>query len=158
MTYTPEPDYSGPDSFVFIVNDGAADSNEATVSLTVTAVNDAPTANHKSLMTKINRSASISLTGNDIDSDTLKFTVCTQPEYGTLSFGSNFEINGKLVYTPRARFTGSDSFTFKLNDRRRGRHTGDGVDQCHSKPRSYGGTSNRSDGRGYAGGGQFAGQ
>ncbi|MHC4494635.1 MAG: Ig domain-containing protein, partial [Planctomycetota bacterium] len=47
---------------------------------------------------------------------TLKFTVCTQPEYGTLSFGSNFEINGKLVYTPRARFTGSDSFTFKLND------------------------------------------
>ncbi|MHC4496308.1 MAG: AAA family ATPase, partial [Planctomycetota bacterium] len=116
MTYTPEPDYSGPDSFVFIVNDGAADSNEATVSLTVTAVNDAPTANHKSLTTKVDRSASISLTGNDIDSDVLKYVICTEPEYGTLSFGSNFEINGKLVYTPRARFTGSDSFTVKLND------------------------------------------
>lgn len=116
MTYTPEPDYSGPDSFVFIVNDGAADSNEATVSLTVKAVNDAPTADHKSVRIKVDRSASISLTGNDIDSDVLEYVICTEPKYGTLSFGSNFETNGKLVYTPRERFTGSDSFTFKLND------------------------------------------
>lgn len=40
--YTPAADYDGPDSFTYRANDGAADSNVATVSLTVTPVNDAP--------------------------------------------------------------------------------------------------------------------
>jgi CSLREA domain-containing protein len=38
VTYTPAAGYSGPDSFKFKANDGAADSNEATVSITVNAV------------------------------------------------------------------------------------------------------------------------
>ena len=44
FTYTPAANYNGPDSFTYKANDGAADSNVATVSLTVTAVNDAPVA------------------------------------------------------------------------------------------------------------------
>ena len=43
-TYTPAPNYNGPDSFTFEANDGTADSNTATVSLTVLPVNDAPVA------------------------------------------------------------------------------------------------------------------
>ena len=43
-TYTPDPNYNGPDSFTFKANDGTADSNTATVSLTVLPVNDAPVA------------------------------------------------------------------------------------------------------------------
>jgi predicted extracellular nuclease len=43
LTYTPAPNYSGPDSFTFKANDGQADSNIATVSITVTPINDAPT-------------------------------------------------------------------------------------------------------------------
>ncbi|HEX3148672.1 MAG TPA: Ig-like domain-containing protein [Gemmataceae bacterium] len=43
FTYTPVADYNGPDSFTYKANDGAADSNVATVSLNVTAVNDPPT-------------------------------------------------------------------------------------------------------------------
>src|SRR5207249_8644521 len=42
LTYTPAANYAGPDSFTFKVNDGTVDSNVATVSLTITAVNDAP--------------------------------------------------------------------------------------------------------------------
>jgi hypothetical protein len=41
-TYTPQANYNGSDSFKFKVNDGVADSAEATVSITVAAVNDAP--------------------------------------------------------------------------------------------------------------------
>ena len=38
------PTISVPDSFTYRANDGTADSNLATVSITVTEVNDAPTA------------------------------------------------------------------------------------------------------------------
>src|SRR5205085_11367324 len=48
LTYTPNPNFNGPDSFTFKVNDGTVDSAPATVSLTVTAVNDAPVANNRS--------------------------------------------------------------------------------------------------------------
>ena len=44
FSYTPTADYNGPDSFTYKLNDGSLDSNTATVSLTVTAVNDAPVA------------------------------------------------------------------------------------------------------------------
>jgi VCBS repeat-containing protein len=40
--YTPGTDYNGPDSFTYKVNDGTADGNTVTVSLTVDPVNDAP--------------------------------------------------------------------------------------------------------------------
>lgn len=41
FTYTPFGNYSGPDNFTYKANDGSADSNVATVSINVTAVNDA---------------------------------------------------------------------------------------------------------------------
>jgi hypothetical protein len=41
-TYMPDANFYGTDSFTFIVNDGFFDSNEATINLVVTAVNDAP--------------------------------------------------------------------------------------------------------------------
>ena len=44
LTYTPAQDYNGPDSFTFTVNDGSLTSAVATVSITVTPVNDAPVA------------------------------------------------------------------------------------------------------------------
>ncbi|MGH7767602.1 MAG: Ig-like domain-containing protein [Candidatus Binatia bacterium] len=42
VTYTPDPNYNGPDSFTFKVNDGTVDSAPATVSITVTPAQDDP--------------------------------------------------------------------------------------------------------------------
>jgi len=116
ITYTPAPNYHGQDSFTFTVNDGTIDSYPATVSVIVTALNDAPTATPRSAVTRTNKSASITLTGNDVDDDGLTFSIYTQPEHGTLTLGVDFNTTGKLIYTPEPRFTGSDSFTFKSND------------------------------------------
>lgn len=42
VTYVPNHNYNGPDSFTFKVNDGTADSNAVTISITVNPVNDTP--------------------------------------------------------------------------------------------------------------------
>src|SRR5205807_9873651 len=51
LTYTPAANYNGPDSFTFKANDGTVDSSAATVSITITAVNDAPVANDQAVTT-----------------------------------------------------------------------------------------------------------
>ena len=44
FTYTPNANFNGTDSFTYTASDGTADSNVATVTITVSAVNDAPVA------------------------------------------------------------------------------------------------------------------
>jgi hypothetical protein len=111
LTYTPNSNFNGSDSFTFKVNDGTSDSAAATVSIIVTAVNDTPTANNQSLTTDEDASASIVLTGSDVEMSALSFAVLAGPANGTLSGTAP-----NLTYTPNANFNGSDAFTFKVND------------------------------------------
>ena len=69
ITYTPALNYFGPDSFTFRANDGAADSNLATVSITVRPVNDAPVAQDQSVATDEDTPVGITLTASDLDGD-----------------------------------------------------------------------------------------
>ncbi len=85
LTYTPELNLNGSDSFTFKVNDGTDDSATATVSITITAVNDLPVANAQSVTTNEDTAKAITLTGTDVDLDSLAFTVLTQPTKGALS-------------------------------------------------------------------------
>ncbi len=116
ITYTPAPNYNGVDSFTFSVNDGKLSSTRATVSITVEPANDIPVAKSQSAATRIDKSVSITLTGSDIDEDTLRFVVDSKPEHGTLVIGPEFYTDGELIYSPDARYIGTDSFTYKLND------------------------------------------
>ena len=111
LTYTPAANYSGSDSFTFKANDGQADSNVATVTIQVTAVNDAPVANDQARSTVEDTPVNITLTASDIDGDQLTYAVVAAPQHGTLQ-GSG----AALVYTPAAGYTGADSFIFRAND------------------------------------------
>jgi hypothetical protein len=111
LTYKPKPNYNGADSFTFKANDGHADSNVATVSITVSAVNDAPTANAQSVTTNENIPKAITLTGSDTEGSTLTFHIVTGPAHGTLT-----GTPPNLTYMPAANYHGADSFTFKAND------------------------------------------
>jgi cellulose biosynthesis protein BcsQ len=116
ITYTPESNYSGPDKMLFAVSDQEVDSDTATVSIRVVAVDDPPRAVPQSFSTKVDKSVPINLAGIDVDSSKFSYIIATQPEHGILSFGSDFADSGKLVYAPEPGYIGSDSFTFKLND------------------------------------------
>ena len=111
LTYTPAANFTGSDSFTFKVNDGTVDSTTATITINVTNVNDAPVALGQSVTTAEETAKTITLSGTDADSDTLSFNSVSTPSNGTLSGTAP-----NLTYTPAANFTGSDSFTFKVND------------------------------------------
>ncbi|MEI6178315.1 MAG: DUF6288 domain-containing protein, partial [Verrucomicrobiota bacterium] len=106
VTYTPDANYNGSDSFTFKANDGSLDSAAATIAITVTPVNDAPVAYAQSVSVSQNVATKITLVGDDVEGSTLTYTNVTQPAHGTLGTGS------KPTYTPATNFSGVDSFTF----------------------------------------------
>ena len=113
LTYTPTSGYTGADSFTFKANDGTADSNVATVSITVTPVagNHPPVAADLSVTTPQDTAVGVTLSATDADSNPLTYAVVTGPAHGTLSGTAP-----TLTYTPTSGYTGADSFTFKAND------------------------------------------
>ncbi|MBT6581263.1 MAG: tandem-95 repeat protein, partial [Bacteroidetes Order II. Incertae sedis bacterium] len=110
-TYTPNANYNGADSFTFTANDGTVDSASATVSVTVTAVNDAPVAVAQSIAVAEDTPGAATLAGSDVDGDALTFSIASQPSNGTVSL-----VGTTATYTPGANYSGADSFTFVAND------------------------------------------
>src|SRR5207253_2605896 len=103
--------YNGPDSFTFKAGDGALDSNIAAVTISVTAVNDAPVANAQSVTAAEDTAKAITLTATDLDGDTLTYSIVSGPSHGSLSGAAP-----TLPSSQPANYNGPDSFTFKAND------------------------------------------
>ncbi|BAP58128.1 VCBS repeat-containing protein [Thioploca ingrica] len=120
LTYTPNANFCGEDSYTYQAKDPAdAQSNLATVTITVTCVNDPPVANPDSYTTNEDETLTVQATGvlgNDTDSDmgdVLTVVIpTTQPSHGTLTQNAD----GSLTYIPNANFCGEDSFTYKAMD------------------------------------------
>jgi MYXO-CTERM domain-containing protein len=111
LTYAPAAEYSGADSFTFKVNDGFADSPAATVSVTVAAVNDLPVASAQSVAATEDTPVGVTLSGSDVDGDTLTYAVVDGPSHGTLSGTAP-----DLTYAPAENWAGTETFTFGVND------------------------------------------
>jgi len=112
LTYTPTTYYNGGDSLSFTVTDSeGVVSSAATVSITVTPVNQAPVALNRSLPVTLNTATAIVLDATDVDNDPLTYTVLSQPAHGTLTGTAP-----NLSYTPAAGYNSTDNFTFKVND------------------------------------------
>ena len=111
LTYRPNANFSGNDSFTFRAFDGLATSPPATVSITVDPVNDPPVATPQAVVTNEDSSVSIVLGGSDVEGSALRYTVITQPTKGVLS-----GTPPNLSYRPNPNVNGPDSFTFRVND------------------------------------------
>ncbi|MCK4937527.1 MAG: tandem-95 repeat protein [Methanosarcinales archaeon] len=120
FTYTPDPDYNGPDSFIYEICDTEGLCNTATVTIDVTAVNDAPIATDDSATTLEDTAVAIDVIVNDNDVDgnldpttaNTDCTTCSGPAHGTLTNHNN----GTFTYTPDPDYNGPDSFTYEICD------------------------------------------
>jgi VCBS repeat-containing protein len=117
FTYTPDENFEGADSFTYKANDGTADGNVATVTLTVNPQNDAPVAAADSYTiaedgTLIVEAGGVLANDTDIDGDALSAVLVSGPENGTLELNAD----GSFTFTPNANFDGTDTFTYKAND------------------------------------------
>ncbi|MGH8534071.1 MAG: tandem-95 repeat protein, partial [Gammaproteobacteria bacterium] len=115
--YTPDTDFEGTDSFTYLANDGSADSNAATVTITITHANESPVAVDDAYTTDEETSLVVpapGVLGNDTDfeSDPLTAVLDTPPANGTLTLNPD----GSFTYTPNPDFNGTDTFTYHAND------------------------------------------
>jgi Tol biopolymer transport system component len=118
LTYTPAANFSGSDTFQYTVADSRGDIDTATVTITVTPVNDRPVATADRYSTylnvPVNIGAALGVLANDadIDGDSLTAVVVTGPLRGTVSLAPD----GSFSYRSHEGFTGTDTFTYRAFD------------------------------------------
>lgn len=114
VTYTPNTGFSGMDTFTYTIkDDDGAESNAATVTVTV---NSRPEAKPDKATTVLDTLITINVLANDSDADgtinPASVTIVTQPSNGTATVNAD----GTVTYAPNAGFTGSDLFTYTIQD------------------------------------------
>ncbi|TOG79630.1 RTX toxin, partial [Vibrio parahaemolyticus] len=113
VTYTPNENYHGADSFTYIVTSGGV-SESTTVNVDVTPVNDAPVAKADTAVTDEDTPVTIDVLPNDtdVDGDTLSIQSASVPE----AQGKVEIVEGKLVFTPAENFNGDAEITYTVTD------------------------------------------
>jgi hypothetical protein len=111
LTYNPNKDYNGLDSFQFVAKNSICSSLPVTVNVVVSEVNDPLVVDSFTVNTSKNLDAQIELTGTDVDGGTFDYGVVDNPINGTLAGTAP-----SLLYTPNVDFVGQDSFTYMISN------------------------------------------
>ncbi|HEX2644081.1 MAG TPA: cadherin-like domain-containing protein, partial [Thermoanaerobaculia bacterium] len=114
VTYTPNLNTNGADSFTYTVRDAAGLTDTATVSLSISPVNDPPVAVADAATTRENTAVTVTVLPNDsdVEGNTLAVTTVSAPGFGT-AVGNP---GNTITYTPSANFNGTDTFTYTVSD------------------------------------------
>ncbi|HGY9591555.1 TPA: Ig-like domain-containing protein, partial [Vibrio harveyi] len=113
LIFTPAEDFNGEATVTYVVTDGAL-TDEATVTVTVNPINDAPVAVNDTVTTDEDTAVTIDVLANDSDpeNDTLTITAASVPaEQGTVTI-----VDGKLVFTPAENFNGDATISYTISD------------------------------------------
>ncbi len=119
FTYVPDAEFNGVDSFIYAAEDGVTGAwAEATVTLTVNAINDAPVAGDDSYNTApatplvVAAASGVLANDSDVDLDSLQAILVDDVTGGSLTLNSD----GSFEYTPDPGFFGNDTFTYRASD------------------------------------------
>jgi len=113
ITYTPNANFYGTDSFDYTASNGNYTSEPVTITITVGAVDDGDhTTNDISATTDEDTPVTLTLDATEVDGDSYSFAIRTQPTNGTLGTISN----NQVTYTPNDNWNGEDTFTFEATD------------------------------------------
>jgi large repetitive protein len=117
FTYTPMLGWAGSDAFTFKASDGMYESDSATISILVSALNQAPVANPINFSMMQGTTLQVSAPGVlvndwDPDGDQLYAILVEAPFNG--AFMLNY--NGSLTYTPEPEFYGEATFVYQAMD------------------------------------------
>ncbi|MCQ4166074.1 beta strand repeat-containing protein [Tahibacter harae] len=130
LTYQPNPNYCNtqiggtPDTFTYTLNPAGA-TPTATVSVTVTCVNDPPVVVapaalpvHTNIAVGINDGAAgdLLVLANITDPDSSNFTIGTSPTVSVNGGDVAISANGAYTYNPPSGFTGTDTFQYTICD------------------------------------------
>jgi VCBS repeat-containing protein len=121
--YSPDANFNGTDSFTYKANDGSLDSNTATVTITVNAVNDPPTAAvvGGTCLSDTAAQAVVNLTVGDVESSPSSLTVSATSSNQTLLPNGNLVVGGSgaartLTLTAAPKKTGTAVVTVVVSD------------------------------------------
>lgn len=103
VVYAPNQDVSGvTDSFTFVANDGELESNTATVTITITPVNDSPVISGlPQTSVKVSKLYSFTPQASDVDSESLAFSIENRPDWAAFDV-----LSGALSGTPSSEDAG----------------------------------------------------
>ena len=113
LSYTGTPDFNGEVIIHYtIIDEGGFESLEGKITLTVTAVNDAPVVLSSSLIINEDEVGSIDISSyiSDIDSNNLQISNLT-------ANNGSVTLNGTIItYTPNSNYNGEDTISYTVND------------------------------------------
>ncbi|MEM7213278.1 MAG: Ig-like domain-containing protein, partial [Pseudomonadota bacterium] len=114
ITYTPEPGFSGTDTFTYTISDGNGGTDTATVTVVVDPGNQAPVAADDQIETPEDTAITVDLLANDQDpdGDAITITELGPVENGTLELNAD----GTVTFTPQADFHGEVTFEYTISD------------------------------------------
>jgi len=121
VIYAPAANWFGTDTFSYTISDGRGGTANATVTMTVTPVNDRPVAVNDSATTTEDTARTIPVLANDtdVDGDTLAIQSVTQGTNGSVTIsGTN------VIYLSATNRFGVDNFTYTVTDGHGGSATG----------------------------------
>jgi subtilisin family serine protease len=118
VRYTPNPDFTGSDVFLYLVSDGRGGLDTGAVTIIVSPRNHPPLVSNDTAGTGAGAPVVINVLANDTDPDGDSLTVTLA---GSATHGATSLVDGSAVrYTPDPGFSGSDVFTYTAVDGRGG--------------------------------------
>ena len=121
VTYEPDPEYNGKDSFTYRASDSLLSSGDATVTITINPGNDSPVFDEKYPDFSFDEDTDyvLSIAASDVDGDALTF-FCDSSQNIFCSDIVETKLGADITLTSTLNYNGTEVITIRVSDDGRG--------------------------------------